>query len=248
MIRFYQPDLGSEPDSPFARDVTLPPTFIQWQLESERRLCPVGRWWWRSAERSRRWSAAQRTAVARRGWRGSASRAASAADADCTTRFENTHGTEIRELLYPWHPWFALWVAVHEAIDKADGVVFRCSLSGSDAGRWLEVPAWMFERSACAGARIATDAHADLAALIMLATLLRQCTERPFSIIECSAFGCIKTLSRPESGRGLCHAGRSRCRRAAARRNKSTCSQENRGQRSVACRHGRGCRRRPKQR
>jgi hypothetical protein len=32
----------------------------------------------------------------------------------------------------------------------------------------------MFERSACAGARIATDAHADLAALIMLATLLRQ--------------------------------------------------------------------------
>ena len=89
-------------------------------------------------------------------------------------RFENTHGTEIRELLYPWHPWFALRVAVHEAIDKADGVVFRCSLSGSDAGRWLEVPAWMFERSACAGARIATDAHADLAALIMLATLLRQ--------------------------------------------------------------------------
>jgi hypothetical protein len=40
-------------------------------------------------------------------------------------------------------------------------------------------------------------------------------TERPFSIIECSAFGRIKTLSRPESGRGLCHAGRSRCRRAA---------------------------------
>ena len=32
----------------------------------------------------------------------------------------------------------------------------------------------MFERSACAGARIVTDAHADLAALIMLATLLRQ--------------------------------------------------------------------------
>src|ERR1700751_6174340 len=89
----------------------------------------------------------------------------------CTTGFKNTHGTATRELLYPWHPWFALWVAVHEAIDKADGVVFRCSLSGSDAGRWLEVPAWMFERSACAVARIATDAHADLAALIMLATL-----------------------------------------------------------------------------
>jgi hypothetical protein len=37
-------------------------------------------------------------------------------------------------------------VAIHEAIEKADGVVFRCTLSGSDADRWLEVPAWMFER------------------------------------------------------------------------------------------------------
>ena len=99
----------------------------------------------------------------------------------CTTRLENTHGTEIRELLYPWHPWFALWVAVHEAIDKSDGVVFRCGLTGSDAGRWLEVPAWMFDRSACAGTRIATDAHADLAALTMLATLLRHSLNEHFA-------------------------------------------------------------------
>jgi hypothetical protein len=63
-----------------------------------------------------------------------------------TTRFENAHGTVLRELLYPWHPWFELQVAIHEAIEKADGVVFRCTLSGSDADRWLEVPAWMFER------------------------------------------------------------------------------------------------------
>ncbi len=90
-------------------------------------------------------------------------------------------GTEIRELLYPWHPWFALWVAVHEAIDKSDGVVFRCGLTGSDAGRWLEVPAWMFDRSACAGTRSATDAHADLAALTMLATLLRHALNDHFA-------------------------------------------------------------------
>ena len=37
-----------------------------------------------SAERSRRWSAAQRTAVAQRRWQGSASRAASAACRDCS--------------------------------------------------------------------------------------------------------------------------------------------------------------------
>jgi hypothetical protein len=40
-------------------------------------------------------------------------------------------------------------VAVHEAIRKAAGDVFRCALSESDADRWLEVPAWMFERMAC---------------------------------------------------------------------------------------------------
>jgi hypothetical protein len=28
-------------------------------------------------------------------------------------------------------------VAIHEAVDKADGVVFRCTLSGSAADRWL---------------------------------------------------------------------------------------------------------------
>ena len=29
-------------------------------------------------------------------------------------------------------------------------VVFRCDLTASDANRWLEIPAWMFDRSACA--------------------------------------------------------------------------------------------------
>jgi hypothetical protein len=42
-----------------------------------------------------------------------------------------------------------LRVAVHEAIGKMDGNVFRCTLSGSDVDRWLEVPAWMFERISC---------------------------------------------------------------------------------------------------
>jgi hypothetical protein len=52
--------------------------------------------------------------------------------------------------LYRWHPWFGLLVCVHQAIDKADGVAFQCTLSGSDADRWLEIPARMFDRAACA--------------------------------------------------------------------------------------------------
>ena len=91
----------------------------------------------------------------------------------CTTKLENTHGTEFRELLYPWHPLFALRVGVHAVIERADGTVFRCGLSGSDADRWLEIPTWMFDRSACARVRVATDAHVDLSALTMLAALLQ---------------------------------------------------------------------------
>ena len=116
----------------------------------------------------------------------------------CTTRLENTHGTEIWELLYPWHPWFGLRVAVHEAIDKSDGIVFRCSLSGSDAGRWLEVPAWMFDRSACGRACIATDAHGDLAALTRLATLLRHVLNDQFASSNAPLSGASR-LSRDQN-------------------------------------------------
>jgi transposase InsO family protein len=67
--------------------------------------------------------------------------------------------------LYRWHPWFGLRVSIHKAVDKADGVVFRCSLNGTDADRRLEVPAWMFDRSACARVRVAADVYVKLSAL-----------------------------------------------------------------------------------
>src|SRR6266446_2448434 len=66
----------------------------------------------------------------------------------CTTRLENAHGTEFREVLYRWHPWFGLRVAVHETVTRLDGIVFRCTLTGG-GGRQLELPAWMFDRAAC---------------------------------------------------------------------------------------------------
>ena len=91
----------------------------------------------------------------------------------CTTRLENTHGTGFRELLYRWHPWFGLRVCVHGTIGKAGGVAFRCTLSGSDADRWLEVPAWMFDRAACADqGTLSTKPFVDMAALSALGNLL----------------------------------------------------------------------------
>ena len=89
----------------------------------------------------------------------------------CTTRLENAHNTEFRELLYPWHPWSGLRIGIHEAIERPGGVVFRCDLTASDANRWLEIPAWMFDRSACAEVRLAVEPHTNLSALVMLGAL-----------------------------------------------------------------------------
>ena len=92
----------------------------------------------------------------------------------CRTGLENAHGTVFRELLYSWHPWCGLQVAVHEAITKADGVAFRCTLTGSGGDRWLEVPAWMFDRAACPSqTRLAAQPSISLAALSALAELAR---------------------------------------------------------------------------
>src|SRR4029077_10352490 len=93
----------------------------------------------------------------------------------CTTRFSNAHRTVCRELLYRLHPGFECDVFVHSAIDKADGGVFRCTLDGSEAGLWLEIPAWMFDRAACVtDVRSLTDPFVSLEALGALSALLDQ--------------------------------------------------------------------------
>src|ERR1700757_324494 len=97
-----------------------------------------------------------------------------AVDDSCTTSFENAHGTIFRELLYPWHPWCSLHVSIHEAIGKSNDLVFRCTLSGSDASRSVEIPAWMFDWAACGEARLATAPYVSAAALSALCDLLRR--------------------------------------------------------------------------
>src|SRR3954463_5988688 len=94
----------------------------------------------------------------------------------CTTRFENAHRTALREVLYHHHPWFGRRVCVHGAVDKAGYVVFRCTLDGSQADRWLEVPGWMFDRTVYPDPELLTaqpfvsiDALAALSALLDLA-------------------------------------------------------------------------------
>ena len=64
-------------------------------------------------------------------------------------------------------------MSVHAVVDKADGVVFRCTPDGSETERWLEIPAWMFERASCARDQaLTTRPFVGLDALMALAALL----------------------------------------------------------------------------
>ena len=118
------------------------------------------------------------------GWlrhRGSATRSAAygrlphAGDPRCRTWRRNAHRTgeaEDREVLYPWHPWSGCVVHVHEAVVKEAGEVLRCSLEGGDAGRWLELPAWMLDRASCAVMRIEGHPCVDVGTLWRLTAVL----------------------------------------------------------------------------
>lgn len=91
----------------------------------------------------------------------------------CTTRLENAHGIEFREVFYRYHPWFGRDVGIHGVVAKSGGVYFRCAVAGGQGDRWLEVPAWMFERASCPGGLeltaapfVSLDALAELSALL----------------------------------------------------------------------------------
>ena len=92
----------------------------------------------------------------------------------CRTQQQNTHVTERREVLYPWHPWFGLSVHIHQKIERGRAANFRCSLDGVTTGRSQELPVWMFDRVACLSVRIELSPRVDLAALAGLWNLLRE--------------------------------------------------------------------------
>jgi len=98
----------------------------------------------------------------------------------CTTRRSNTHRTVIaeeRKVLYRWHPWAGWVVQIHEAVEKVSGTVLRCSpIDASE--RWLELPAWMFDRATCMAMRITPNPVVEFAALAALQELLAAATRQ----------------------------------------------------------------------
>ena len=120
----------------------------------------------------------------------------------CTTRFENAHRTVLREVLYRHHPWCGRRVCIHGAVDKGGFVVFRCTLEESRADRWLEVPAWMFDRTACpdpgllaAQPCVSIEALAALSALLDLALK----DQTPSAVLLSGASGASHDQNRGET-------------------------------------------------
>ena len=132
-----------------------------------------------------------------------AGQGSNAGGADCTTRFVNAHRTVCRELLYRLHPWFGRDVFIHAAIDKAEGAVFRCTEDGLEVERGLEIPAWMFDRAACAsGVCISADPFVGLEGLEALSALLSLAlkTDAPSSNARLwDAYGISREQNRGET-------------------------------------------------
>jgi hypothetical protein len=97
-----------------------------------------------------------------------------------TTRQRNSHNIESREVLYPWHPWHARTVTVHEAFTRNKRAVFQCGVDEKPGGRLLEIPQWMFDSVACCRMRMAKVPAVGCGALLDLKTLLR-CASFPDS-------------------------------------------------------------------
>jgi hypothetical protein len=95
-------------------------------------------------------------------------------------------------------------VAIHEAVDKIDDVVFRCTLSGSAADRWLEVPAWMFDRAKCLDPpRLTALPFVSMDALSALSDRLRQALKPPLPSSNAPHSGA--SSSSHDQNRGEAH-------------------------------------------
>src|ERR1700693_2963590 len=62
-----------------------------------------------------------------------------------TSRQQNTHIGELREICYPWHPWSDRQVRVHATLVKRGQAVARCSLEDVQPFRIVEGALWMLD-------------------------------------------------------------------------------------------------------
>ena len=88
-----------------------------------------------------------------------------------TTRQRNAHVTEIRSVLYRWHPWHGREVFIFGSKTKNERAIFRCALNPSDT-RVLEIPQWMFDAGTCCRMTLSAVPSISVRSLRELAGLL----------------------------------------------------------------------------
>src|SRR5215471_8359464 len=89
---------------------------------------------------------------------------------------------------------------------KLDSTVLRCSLEGGSRDRWLELPAWMFDRARCLSMRIARDPHVAFAALAGLTELLAEAAGRNGQPLSSNTPVSSAASEARDQNRGNAHA------------------------------------------
>jgi hypothetical protein len=87
------------------------------------------------------------------------------ADVRCTTRQSNTHGSELRKLVYPWHPWAGREIWIGETLSRNGGTILRCVVDHSSNAPAIEIPQWMFETAVCWQMRLEASPWVNVEAL-----------------------------------------------------------------------------------
>ena len=90
----------------------------------------------------------------------------------CTTTIRNAHNTDERDIIYAWHPWVGRRLEILRIFERGGVSAVRCRLAGHAQCLPLEVPSWMFERSACASISSVAEPISDTASLCALSQLL----------------------------------------------------------------------------
>jgi hypothetical protein len=133
-----------------------------------------------------------------------------ACDRRDTSRQRNTHSNELREVRYPWHPWYARAVVVHETFTRNRRAVFRCGIDENPRAQLLEIPQWMFDSVACCHMRLAAVPTVGCDALLDLKALLR-CASLPDSDVVLQGQhrsllfpgGADAKITKPTEGRSI---------------------------------------------
>src|SRR3954447_3796550 len=94
-----------------------------------------------------------------------------ACDGHYTTERQKTHKSDWATVVYRWHPFYGLEVAVHGERNCRGAIVLICS-AGDATKAPLEVPVWMFDTALCCTFRSGQTAHVTCDALRCLQTTL----------------------------------------------------------------------------